>query len=79
MATGVTATALTVVIALYGARAMKHIVTRIERRLAFEKRHFEFAPVVLFALSASAAFVGMAAIIGAFLAGMPSLSLWITA
>ena len=46
------------------------IVPKVERKLAVEEAQFHLALVLLFALAVAAVYVGIAAIVGAFLAGM---------
>jgi Kef-type K+ transport system membrane component KefB len=54
----------------YGTRAMGRIVPKVEATLRAGEVQFNFALLILFALSVVAAYAGVAAIIGAFLAGM---------
>jgi Kef-type K+ transport system membrane component KefB len=68
--TGIMATAFTVLIAVYGSRMLQRVVPRVEKALSVQEGQFDLALVVLFGLSVLAAFVGVAAIVGAFLAGM---------
>lgn len=68
--TALVAIAFTVIVATLGARAAKHLVPRIEQRVRVGETQFNIALVVLFALSFLAEKAGVAAIIGAFLAGM---------
>ena len=49
---------------------MSHVIPRIEARLRLGEAHFALAMVLLFGLAAASTRVGVAAIIGAFLAGM---------
>ncbi len=72
---GLTATALlacgfTFVLAKFGASAFQRVVPRIERRLSVKEAQFNLALILLFGLSLLAVYIGVAAIIGAFLAGM---------
>jgi Kef-type K+ transport system membrane component KefB len=68
--TAVAASAFTVIIARWGARAMESVMPRVERRLRAREAQFAVAMVVLFGLALLAEDAGVAAIIGAFLAGM---------
>jgi Kef-type K+ transport system membrane component KefB len=68
--TGLLAIGFTVLIAKYGTRTFRGIVPRIERKLAVEEGQFHLALVALFALALAAVSIGVAAIVGAFLAGM---------
>jgi Kef-type K+ transport system membrane component KefB len=68
--TAVAASGFTIIIARWGARAMETVVPRVERRLRAREAQFAVAMVVLFGLASLAEDAGVAAIIGAFLAGM---------
>jgi Kef-type K+ transport system membrane component KefB len=68
--TGCMAAGFTVLIARFGTRALQHVIPRVERTLALAETQFHVALVLLFALAVAAVYVGVAAIIGAFLAGM---------
>ncbi|MBX9600911.1 MAG: cation:proton antiporter [Bryobacteraceae bacterium] len=59
----------TVIVAKWGSRAMVRLVPSMESRLVGEGQ-FTVAMVLLFALALLAQYAGVAAIIGAFLAGM---------
>jgi Kef-type K+ transport system membrane component KefB len=70
---GLTATlaiGFTVVIAQYGTRALERIVPHVDRNTRSSKSQFILSILLLFALSLLASRAGVAAIIGAFLAGM---------
>jgi Kef-type K+ transport system membrane component KefB len=69
-ATAGMALGFTVVVAKWGTRTMMRLVPRAESRLKSGEAQFNLALVLLFALSVLAMYVGVAAIIGAFLAGM---------
>ena len=69
-ATAVMALGFTVIVAKWGTRTMMRLVPRAETRLKSGEAQFNVALVLLFALSVLAMYVGVAAIIGAFLAGM---------
>ena len=62
--------AFTVLVAQYGTRTVQHIMPKLERAVGLEEAQFHLAMVLLFALALSAVSVGIAAIVGAFLAGM---------
>jgi len=68
--TGLVAGGFTFLVALYGTRTLQRVVPRIEKRMDSDSGQFHLALVLLFALSWLAVFVGVAAIVGAFLAGM---------
>ncbi len=68
--TAVVALGFTVLVAKWGTRTMGRIVPRVEGKLRVAEGQFAFAMVLLFALSVLAVYAGVAAIIGAFLAGM---------
>ncbi len=64
------AVGFTVLVATLGTRAVQHLVPRIEERLNVAEAQFSLAMGLLFGLSVLAVYAGVAAIIGAFLAGM---------
>jgi Kef-type K+ transport system membrane component KefB len=68
--TAVVALGFTALIATWGTKTMGRIVPRVEGKLRVAEGQFAFAMVLLFALSLLAVYAGVAAIIGAFLAGM---------
>lgn len=68
--TAVLAIAFTVLVAKYGTSTVRRVMPRVERRLAVSDRQFHLALLLLFGLSLLATYVGVAAIVGAFLAGM---------
>jgi Kef-type K+ transport system membrane component KefB len=68
--TAVGAIGFTIVVAKWGKRAMGTVVPRLEERLKAGEVQFNLAVVVLFGLALLAMYAGVAAIIGAFLAGM---------
>jgi Kef-type K+ transport system membrane component KefB len=68
--TAVAASAFTVVVAKWGTPALSRIVPRVEATLQNGEAQFNVAVVLLFGLALLATYVGVAAIIGAFLAGM---------
>jgi Kef-type K+ transport system membrane component KefB len=68
--TALAAVAFTVVVATWGTRAMSALVPRLKQNLRAGEVQFNVAMVVLFGLALLAMYAGVAAIIGAFLAGM---------
>lgn len=68
--TAVAAIAFTLVVAKWGNPTMQRIVPRVEARFQTGDVQFNFAMILLFGLALLASYVGVAAIIGAFLAGM---------
>ena len=68
--TAVGAIGFTIVVAKWGTRAMGTMVPRLEERLKAGEVQFNLAIVILFGLALLAMYAGVAAIIGAFLAGM---------
>jgi Kef-type K+ transport system membrane component KefB len=68
--TGLLAAGFTLLVAKYGARTSRRIMPGIQRKLTVEDGQFHLALVLLFALSLAAVYLGVAAIVGAFLAGM---------
>jgi Kef-type K+ transport system membrane component KefB len=69
-ATAAMAIGFTVLVAKWGAKTMGRIVPHVEQRLRVGEAQFALAMVLLFGLSLLAVYAGVAAIIGAFLAGM---------
>ncbi|HYI95284.1 MAG TPA: cation:proton antiporter [Bryobacteraceae bacterium] len=70
LATAVAAVGFTVIVAKWGTTAMQRFVPKAESRMKASEAQFNVALVLLFALSVLAIYAGVAAIIGAFLAGM---------
>jgi Kef-type K+ transport system membrane component KefB len=68
--TGVLACGFTVVIAMWGTRAMEKVVPHLSQNLRVGEAQFALAMCLLFALSVGAVYTGVAAIVGAFLAGL---------
>ena len=68
--TALAASAFTLIVARWGQRAMEQVVPRVLARLQAREAQFTVAMVVLFGLALLATYAGVAAIIGAFLAGM---------
>jgi Kef-type K+ transport system membrane component KefB len=64
------AAGFTVFVAIWGTRAAHRIVPRLRMHLKSSEGEFSIAMCVLFALSLLAVRAGVAAIVGAFLAGM---------
>ncbi len=60
----------TAFVAWFGARAMRRVVPRVQARLSIVEGEFALAITLLFGLAVLAVYAGVAAIIGAFLAGM---------
>jgi Kef-type K+ transport system membrane component KefB len=58
------------VLARFGSHTVKRVVPHVRSRLNLAEGDFAFAMTLLFALSLLAVYAGVAAIIGAFLAGM---------
>jgi Kef-type K+ transport system membrane component KefB len=69
-ATAALAIGFTIIVAKWGTKTMMRVVPQAETRLRAGEVQFNLALVLLFALSVLAMYVGVAAIIGAFLAGM---------
>jgi Kef-type K+ transport system membrane component KefB len=57
-------------VASIGTRTLQQVLPRIEQKLAARDAQFNLAMVLLFTLAVLAVYAGIAAIIGAFLAGM---------
>ena len=68
--TALAATAFTVIVAKWGTHAMRHVVPHVERTWRVAESRFVMAMALLFALSLLAVYTGVAAIVGAFLAGL---------
>jgi Kef-type K+ transport system membrane component KefB len=60
----------TIVVAKWGTSTVGRAAPRIEKRIQHAEAQFHIAMLILFALAAAAIYVGVAAIVGAFLAGM---------
>jgi Kef-type K+ transport system membrane component KefB len=60
----------TFLVAKWGTRTMHRLLPRVQKRLSLVEAEFALAMSLLFALSLLAAYAGVAAIVGAFLAGM---------
>jgi Kef-type K+ transport system membrane component KefB len=68
--TAALAAGFTFIVAKWGTRTMERFVPRMQEKLRVGEAQFAMAMVLLFALSLLAVYVGVAAIVGAFLAGM---------
>ena len=68
--TGLVACGFTAVVGIWGARAARRVVPPVESRLRGGEAGFHLAVILMFALSLLAVYAGVAAIIGAFLAGL---------
>jgi Kef-type K+ transport system membrane component KefB len=68
--TAALAIGFTVIVVVWGARTMQRVVPHVDRNLRGVEAQFTMAMILLFGLSVVAVYAGVAAIIGAFLAGM---------
>ena len=68
--TGVVALGFTFLLARFGTRTVGRIMPRLSSRLSLAEAEFALAMTLLFSLSLLAFYAGVAAIIGAFLAGL---------
>ncbi|MFL6415042.1 MAG: cation:proton antiporter, partial [Bryobacteraceae bacterium] len=68
--TTVTAALFTLIVARFGSAAMKRVVPHIERKLSAKESQFHFALLTVFSLSVLSDYIGIAAIVGSFLAGL---------
>ncbi len=68
--TAALAIGFTVFVVLYGSRILQRVVPKVQGGMSGAEAQFTLALVLLFALSLLATYTGVAAIIGAFLAGM---------
>lgn len=68
--TGGLALGFTLFVARFGTRAAGRFIPRVRARLALAEGEFAVAMTLLFALAVVAVYAGVAAIVGAFLAGM---------
>lgn len=68
--TAALAIGFTFIIAKWGTRAMGSVVPRVQNRMRSGEAQFALAMVLMFGLSVAATYTGVAAIIGAFLAGL---------
>jgi Kef-type K+ transport system membrane component KefB len=68
--TAILAVAFTVIVAKWGTHAMERFVPHVERCLKLGEPQFVLSMAMLFSLAVLAVWIGVAAIVGAFLAGM---------
>jgi Kef-type K+ transport system membrane component KefB len=68
--TAAAAAGFTLIVAAWGRRAMVRVVPHVRERMRLPEAQFALSMCLLFALSLAAVYAGVAAIIGAFLAGM---------
>src|SRR3954447_8662985 len=68
--TGVVALGFTAFVAKFGTRIAQRVLPRVNAKLSAAESEFTLAMTLLFGLSVLAVYAGVAAIIGAFLAGM---------
>lgn len=68
--TALLAIGFTVIVGRWGTHAMRRVTPHVERTLKAAEAHFVFALSLLFALAVLAVSIGVAAIVGAFLAGL---------
>lgn len=68
--TAVVAIGFTMVVMRWGSPIMERVLSHMGPKLSIGETEFALAMVVLFGLSVAAVFAGVAAIVGAFLAGM---------
>lgn len=64
------AIAFTLIVAVWGTKTVSELVPRLQRRLAVGEVEFNIGLILLFSLSVLAIYAGVAAITGAFLAGL---------
>lgn len=68
--TAVLAIGFTIVVAKWGTATMAKIIPHVDKRFRVTEAQFSLALILSFALSLLAVWIGVAAIVGAFLAGM---------
>ena len=68
--TALLAVGFTVIVGRWGTHAMRRVTPHVERTLKAAEAHFVVALSLLFALAVLAVSIGVAAIVGAFLAGL---------
>jgi Kef-type K+ transport system membrane component KefB len=68
--TAVAAIGFTILVATWGTRAAETVVPRVRKKLRVAEAEFALSMTLLFGLALLAVYAGVAAIIGAFLAGM---------
>src|SRR5207248_778689 len=64
------ASAFVAIVAKWGTQAMRHLLPRAEGRMRLAEAQFTLSICLLFGLSLFSMYTGIAAIVGAFLAGM---------
>lgn len=62
--------AFTLLIARFGSRAVKRVVPRLERKLSAKDSQFHLALLIVFSFALLSDYIGMAAVVGSFLAGL---------
>ncbi len=70
IATTLAAVVFTFIVARFGSPAMKRVVPHIDRKLAAKESQFHFALLTVFSLSVLSDYIGVAALVGSFLAGL---------
>jgi Kef-type K+ transport system membrane component KefB len=70
VSTAIAAAAFTVIVAKWGTHAMGRVVPHVDGKLKVAEARFVLAMSLLFALALLAVYTGVAAIVGAFLAGL---------
>jgi len=68
--TALLAIGFTFIVAQFGTRSMAKLIPSVRHSLRVGEGQFAFSMILLFALAFAATFVGVAAIVGAFLAGL---------
>jgi Kef-type K+ transport system membrane component KefB len=68
--TAALAVGFTIIVAKWGTHAMGRVVPHVDQKLRVGEAQFALAMSLLFALSLAAVYIGVAAIVGAFLAGL---------
>jgi Kef-type K+ transport system membrane component KefB len=68
--TAILAVGFTIIVAKWGTHAMGKVVPHIDKTLRLGEAQFALAMSLLFALALAAVYIGVAAIVGAFLAGL---------
>lgn len=68
--TAAAAVAFTAIVAAWGTHAVRRVVPHVDRRLKAAEGRFVLSMTLLFALALLAVYTGVAAIVGAFLAGL---------
>lgn len=66
----IVAIGFTTAVAFWGTKTMERIAPKVDEKTRASEGQFNFAMIVLFALALGAVYAGVAAIVGAFLAGM---------